>query len=72
MIAIGDAVHATLPYLAQGAAMAIEDAAALGFALSKVNSRVQLPSALGFFYEMRRERAHTIQRGSCKLAQHVI
>jgi salicylate hydroxylase len=52
--------------------MAIEDAAALGFALSKVNSRVQLPSALGFFYEMRRERAHTIQRGSCKLAQHVI
>jgi salicylate hydroxylase len=27
---LGDAAHPTLPYLAQGAAMAIEDAAALG------------------------------------------
>jgi salicylate hydroxylase len=31
---IGDAVHATLPYLAQGAAMAIEDAAVLTRAMS--------------------------------------
>ena len=30
---LGDAVHATLPYLAQGAAMAIEDAAVLARAL---------------------------------------
>ena len=30
---LGDAVHATLPYMAQGAAMAIEDAAVLGRAL---------------------------------------
>ena len=30
---IGDAAHATLPYLAQGAAMALEDAAALELAL---------------------------------------
>jgi 2-polyprenyl-6-methoxyphenol hydroxylase-like FAD-dependent oxidoreductase len=33
MLVIGDAVHATLPYLAQDAAMAIEDAACLGFGL---------------------------------------
>ena len=31
---LGDAVHATLPYMAQGAAMAIEDAAVLGRALA--------------------------------------
>lgn len=64
MVVIGDAVHATLPYLAQGAAMAIEDASALGFALSKIAGPEQIPNALAFFYELRRERAHTIQRGS--------
>jgi salicylate hydroxylase len=31
---LGDAVHATLPYMAQGAAMAIEDAAVLARALA--------------------------------------
>jgi len=66
MVAIGDAVHATLPYLAQGAAMAIEDASGLAFALSKIDKRtnIDLPKALAFFYTLRRERAHTIQRGS--------
>lgn len=64
MLVIGDAVHATLPYLAQGAAMAIEDASCLGFVLSKISSRDEIGEALAFFYDMRRERAHTIQRGS--------
>ena len=64
LLVIGDAVHATLPYLAQGAAMAIEDAACLGFVLSQIVSRNQLGEALAFFYDMRKERAHTIQRGS--------
>ncbi|GME49438.1 Monooxygenase FAD-binding protein [Neofusicoccum parvum] len=64
MVVIGDASHATLPYLAQGAAMAIEDAAALGVALSHLNSASDLPRILQFFYESRVERVHTIQRGS--------
>lgn len=34
---LGDAVHATLPYMAQGAAMAIEDAAVLARALALVD-----------------------------------
>jgi salicylate hydroxylase len=34
---IGDAAHASLPYLAQGAAMAVEDAAALGHFLKSEN-----------------------------------
>jgi 2-polyprenyl-6-methoxyphenol hydroxylase-like FAD-dependent oxidoreductase len=33
---LGDAVHATLPYMAQGAAMAIEDAAVLARALDEL------------------------------------
>ncbi|KAH7389972.1 salicylate hydroxylase [Pyrenochaeta sp. MPI-SDFR-AT-0127] len=64
MIVIGDAAHATLPYLAQGAAMAIEDAAALGVTLSKLKSKSSLPSLLKFFYESRIDRVHAIQRGS--------
>ncbi|KAF4304234.1 Monooxygenase FAD-binding protein [Botryosphaeria dothidea] len=64
MVVIGDASHATLPYLAQGAAMAIEDAAALGVTLSKLRSVSELPKLLKFFYESRVERVHTIQRGS--------
>ncbi|KAG9187026.1 salicylate hydroxylase [Alternaria panax] len=64
LLVIGDAVHATLPYLAQGAAMAIEDAACLGFVLSKVRSRDKIGEALAFFQDIRRVRAHTIQRGS--------
>jgi salicylate hydroxylase len=42
---LGDAVHATLPYMAQGAAMAIEDAAVLARAL-------ELPSSLQQRLEM--------------------
>jgi salicylate hydroxylase len=64
MLVIGDAVHATLPYLAQGAAMAIEDAACLGFVLSKVQSRDKIAEALAFFQDLRQARTHTVQRGS--------
>lgn len=35
---IGDAAHPTLPYLAQGAAMAVEDAAVLTWALGQASS----------------------------------
>jgi salicylate hydroxylase len=36
---IGDACHPTLPYQAQGAAMAVEDGAVLGLLLGKLQSR---------------------------------
>ncbi|KAH6688486.1 salicylate hydroxylase [Plectosphaerella plurivora] len=64
MVLIGDAAHATLPYLAQGAAMAIEDAAVLGSALAKAESVRDVHKLLLFFYETRVGRAHAIQRGS--------
>lgn len=64
MLLIGDVAHATLPYLAQGAAMAIEDGAVLGSALSHLTSKGDLPMLLHFFYKVRLCRAHAIQRGS--------
>jgi salicylate hydroxylase len=43
---LGDAVHATLPYLAQGAAMAIEDGAVLTRALQSSDSVADATSAI--------------------------
>ena len=50
---LGDAAHATLPYLAQGAAMAIEDGAVLTRALQQCNNLVE---ALDLYERNRRER----------------
>lgn len=36
---LGDAVHATLPYLASGAGMSLEDAAVLGECLSRIRDK---------------------------------
>ena len=50
---LGDAAHATLPYLAQGAAMAIEDGAVLTRALKQADG---LTGALDLYERNRRER----------------
>ncbi|MDA0653131.1 MAG: FAD-dependent monooxygenase [Proteobacteria bacterium] len=50
---LGDAAHATLPYLAQGAAMAIEDGAVLPRALKQADS---LTGALDLYERNRRDR----------------
>jgi salicylate hydroxylase len=58
---LGDAVHATLPYLAQGAAMAIEDGAVLTRALALENA---VPDALQRYQRNRIERTSKIVKGS--------
>ena len=58
---LGDACHPTLPFMAQGAAMAIEDAAVLAGCLS--GSR-DVPIALARYEDLRRDRTAAIQRGS--------
>jgi salicylate hydroxylase len=58
---LGDAVHATLPYLAQGAAMAIEDGAVLARALATTNDT---PAALALYERNRIERTSKIVNGS--------
>lgn len=58
---LGDAVHATLPYLAQGAAMAIEDSAILVRALGSTDHE---PDALQLYERNRIERTSRIVSGS--------
>ncbi len=61
---LGDACHPMLPFMAQGAGMAIEDAIVLGRALGPVTDRAQAPAALLRYEQARRERTARIQIGS--------
>ncbi|KAB8304608.1 hypothetical protein EYC80_003984 [Monilinia laxa] len=54
---LGDSAHGSPPYLAQGAAMAFEDAAALGVLFSKITSKTQIPELLRIYDTLRRPRA---------------
>jgi len=56
---LGDAAHPMRPYLAQGAGMAIEDAAALAACLVEQPGQVQ--QALGRFADMRWQRNARVQ-----------
>jgi salicylate hydroxylase len=58
---LGDAVHPTLPYMAQGAVMAIEDAAVLARCLSGGEA---VPAALARYERARTERTARIVRES--------
>lgn len=57
---LGDAAHPTLPYLAQGGALALEDAASLGTALSRIASTVEIPQALSVYEAMRARRSRQV------------
>ncbi|KAB8262749.1 hypothetical protein BDV32DRAFT_120008 [Aspergillus pseudonomiae] len=59
---IGDACHPMLPYVAQGAAQAVEDAAALGVLLSTISSKHEIPVALRAYEKSRKQRAETVQQ----------
>jgi 2-polyprenyl-6-methoxyphenol hydroxylase-like FAD-dependent oxidoreductase len=58
---LGDAVHATLPYLAQGAAMAIEDGAVLARCLKTTSDCAE---ALQLYQRNRIERTARVTNGS--------
>lgn len=57
---LGDSVHATLPYLASGAGMAIEDGAVLGECLSRISTKAELPKALSVYEQCRKKRTERI------------
>ncbi|RPG31479.1 MAG: hypothetical protein CBC52_003330 [Gammaproteobacteria bacterium TMED92] len=63
---LGDACHPTLPFMAQGAAMAIEDAAVLSRCLARHADVVQ---ALQRYEDLRRQRTARIQIGSRRNAR---
>jgi salicylate hydroxylase len=58
---LGDACHPTLPFMAQGAAMAIEDAAVLAGCVALGE---EIPECLQRYEDLRRERTARIQNGS--------
>jgi salicylate hydroxylase len=60
---LGDACHAMLPFLAQGAAQAIEDGAALAQCLAKIGGR-DIPDALRVYESLRLPRASRVQAAS--------
>ena len=63
---IGDAAHAMTPYLAQGAAMGIEDCAILGGILSQpeYHTAETLPQALKLYEKLRIKRAAMVAENS--------
>ncbi|MGH6795896.1 MAG: FAD-dependent monooxygenase, partial [Methylocella sp.] len=63
---IGDAAHPMLPFLAQGAAQAIEDAAALGEVLT---CGQDIATSLRAYQEARRPRAARVQKESRRQAK---
>ncbi len=65
-VLLGDACHPMLPFLAQGAAMAIEDAWVLAHSL---DMPVDLPQALSHYQNLRQPRAGRVQSASRRNAR---
>ena len=63
-VIIGDAAHAMVPYMSQGAAIAVEDGAALAWVLSQIRSLEELPFALQAFQAERIKRSSEMQEAS--------
>ncbi|KAJ7123541.1 FAD/NAD(P)-binding domain-containing protein [Mycena epipterygia] len=53
---LGDSAHASFPTLGQGAAMAVEDAGALGCMLPYGTTQEEVPSRLAAYQDLRKER----------------
>ncbi|RFU30476.1 hypothetical protein B7463_g5881, partial [Scytalidium lignicola] len=64
LVLIGDASHAMTPYLAQGAAMGIEDSGILGGVLEKYPSKDTLPQALKLYEKLRIKRTARVTAAS--------
>jgi salicylate hydroxylase len=60
---LGDAAHAMLPHLGQGANQSIEDAAGLATILENADPR-RIPEALAAYESLRRERVAEVQTGA--------
>ncbi|KAI9698313.1 MAG: hypothetical protein M1820_007475 [Bogoriella megaspora] len=58
---VGDAAHAMLPYLAQGAAQAFEDAGVLGTLFRLIEDPSHVPDVLRIYEKMRKPRAREIR-----------
>ncbi|KAF2007197.1 FAD/NAD(P)-binding domain-containing protein [Amniculicola lignicola CBS 123094] len=64
LVILGDAAHPMVPYMSEGAAMAVEDGAALAEVLSLVESKSQVHDALKVFQNVRLIRTGQMQEAS--------
>ncbi|KAF2755033.1 FAD/NAD(P)-binding domain-containing protein [Pseudovirgaria hyperparasitica] len=64
MCMLGDAAHAMLPYMSQGAAMAVEDGAALAEAIGCVGRKEDMGRALGVWESVRLKRTSGMQQAA--------
>ncbi|KAL4896202.1 hypothetical protein BDV59DRAFT_210798 [Aspergillus ambiguus] len=64
IIIIGDAAHSMLPYMSQGAAMAVEDGVALARALAKIQAPSDIANSLLVYEKVRIQRACQMQEAS--------
>lgn len=64
VVLIGDSSHGMVPYMAQGAAMAVEDGIALAECLARAKSTSEIPALMRFFEDLRRERCYIILDGA--------
>ncbi|KAJ7480607.1 FAD/NAD(P)-binding domain-containing protein [Mycena latifolia] len=69
---LGDAAHATLPFLGQGAGMAIEEAGSLGCLLPAGTRREDVPARLEAYQELRRDKGNYVNRESIEQASRMI
>lgn len=58
---IGDAAHPFMPYLGQGASIAIEDAVAISVVLEPGVPKEEVPERLKLYQDIRKERAELVQ-----------
>jgi salicylate hydroxylase len=66
---LGDAAHPMMPHLAQGAAMAIEDADVLSQALKDARTSEDLPAALAAYAHTRHARVAQVQKRAARNVQ---
>jgi salicylate hydroxylase len=64
LVITGDAAHAMVPYMALGAAMAVEDAAAMAATLTHLRSKDDLKTAVSKWVEARKPRVKQIHEAS--------
>ena len=67
LVLVGDAAHPTLPFLAQGANLALEDAWTLAASLGE---RVDLVEGMALYQARRRERAVKVVKAATRNAQN--
>lgn len=69
IVLLGDACHPMLPYRAQGAAMAVEDAAVLGSLFAQYSEEYSVEYLLNAYEELRIPRTTAVQKDSATNAE---